>query len=712
MALSRRFFLIGDNVSANGLLSQARMIVDNSREIQEQRELDKPITNVEMLRELGLPLGATMRQGAGRMLQSAEQLQSVRQKGERITLDEAREFQVPTTINRGELEAIQRDRERSGAGSAVPRTFEEKAQAGSLASARGRNQAQAEVQMRFVFETHQQVTDILEEIKDDPTLVGTVGAMRATGRTALTLLADLGFDNFVDAARDIASDQSDLGADEIFDFFDDPLLSALDLLSNSIGINRARLRNPIGRVPVEIIKRSIKDSDLTKFGGSEKIIDVLNRVLKDELGRRRNVLKKQFPGMFDPFEDGGEISEEQVIPPGIPEFRLEGGKFVPVIPDEASGGGSPEIPFKGEVEQDEIDKARLEAEERFPFIKQFSQVQVAPSTVQNKGGLGEFVEPDSPDNPLPGQFTITIGEGSRGLQGGVADTVVADMVHAAAEFSPEFQSLKKKLVKSFSKSELELARRRYNDDFKGKFTGSNFSTFENFLESFWTEGMVQHLLLPENSEIGSIQKNNPKAVPILNDIEALFKREPVSPTDSSGEISGSEGVDELRGEAPNASLETILVSNASGESTVDETVAAVDQLFGGGEFLKRVAKVESNFGADKGTFRKRGDRGIWQLNQKTGFEATKDVKAHPGLKKAHEKIREEFGIDWNEVSFEDLGKPLISALAARLFLLTIPEKIPDTLEGQAVYWKKHYNTVKGKGTTKKFIEDNSIEVEG
>ncbi len=160
------------------------------------------------------------------------------------------------------------------------------------------------------------------------------------------------------------------------------------------------------------------------------------------------------------------------------------------------------------------------------------------------------------------------------------------------------------------------------------------------------------------------------------------------------------------------SLETILVPNTSGESTVDETVVVVDQLFGGGEFLKRVAKVESNFGADKGTFRKRGDRGIWQLNQKTGFEATKDVESHPGLKKAHAKIREELGIDWNEVSFEDLGKPLISALAARLFLLTIPEKIPDTLKGQAAYWKKHYNTVKGKGTARKFIKDNSIEAEG
>ena len=150
-----------------------------------------------------------------------------------------------------------------------------------------------------------------------------------------------------------------------------------------------------------------------------------------------------------------------------------------------------------------------------------------------------------------------------------------------------------------------------------------------------------------------------------------------------------------------------MVPKASGESTVDETVAVVDQLFGGGEFLKRVAKVESDFGATKGTFRKSGDRGIWQLNQKTGFKETKNVKAHPGLKRAHAKISEELGIDWNEVSFEDLEKPLIAALAARLFLLTIPEEIPDTLKGQAAYWKKHYNTAQGKGTVRKFIEANS-----
>ena len=151
---------------------------------------------------------------------------------------------------------------------------------------------------------------------------------------------------------------------------------------------------------------------------------------------------------------------------------------------------------------------------------------MAPSIVENKGRLGEFVEPDSPDNPLPGQFTITVDEGSRDLQGGIADTIVADMVHAAADLSPEFQDLKQKLVDSFSKEEIAFAKRRYEEDFEGKFTGKNFETFDNFLNSFWVEGVVQHLLLPEKSEIGEFKKANPKSVEVLNKITKLFKSSP------------------------------------------------------------------------------------------------------------------------------------------------------------------------------------------
>lgn len=43
------------------------------------------------------------------------------------------------------------------------------------------------------------------------------------------------------------------------------------------------------------------------------------------------------------------------------------------------------------------------------------------------------------------------------------------------------------------------------------------------------------------------------------------------------------------------------------------------------------------------------------------------------------------------------------ALFARLHLLRCPGPIPDSLEGQAAYWKKHYNTILGKGTEEGYI---------
>ncbi len=39
-----------------------------------------------------------------------------------------------------------------------------------------------------------------------------------------------------------------------------------------------------------------------------------------------------------------------------------------------------------------------------------------------------------------------------------------------------------------------------------------------------------------------------------------------------------------------------------------------------------------------------------------------------------------------------------AAALARVQYLTFPERIPDTLEGQAAYWKKYYNTSAGAGT--------------
>lgn len=52
-----------------------------------------------------------------------------------------------------------------------------------------------------------------------------------------------------------------------------------------------------------------------------------------------------------------------------------------------------------------------------------------------------------------------------------------------------------------------------------------------------------------------------------------------------------------------------------------------------------------------------------------------------------------------------LVKPLYSGLAARLYLVRIPAEIPSNLQSQGWYWKKYYNTVAGKGTVTKFIND-------
>lgn len=76
-----------------------------------------------------------------------------------------------------------------------------------------------------------------------------------------------------------------------------------------------------------------------------------------------------------------------------------------------------------------------------------------------------------------------------------------------------------------------------------------------------------------------------------------------------------------------------------------------------------------------------------------------------GLRKYWDRIQERLSIDWTKTTWNDLEKPLYSELAARLFLARLSAPIPTNLEGQANYWKTHYNTVGGSGTPEKFIND-------
>ena len=50
------------------------------------------------------------------------------------------------------------------------------------------------------------------------------------------------------------------------------------------------------------------------------------------------------------------------------------------------------------------------------------------------------------------------------------------------------------------------------------------------------------------------------------------------------------------------------------------------------------------------------------------------------------------------------GDPM-ACLFARLHYLRVPAPIPDTIQAQADYWKRYYNTRLGKGTAKQYLDN-------
>ncbi len=140
---------------------------------------------------------------------------------------------------------------------------------------------------------------------------------------------------------------------------------------------------------------------------------------------------------------------------------------------------------------------------------------------------------------------------------------------------------------------------------------------------------------------------------------------------------------------------------ANGFDTVDSAARVVDAVFGGGEFLRRIAFVESDYGTNKATY-SRTDRGIWQISPVGLSEVKRNTAV---LRKARKIVQEVFGINVMQLEREDMDKPLQNAIVARLFLHSKSKGglLPTELDAQANFWKKYYNTAKGKGTVKGFI---------
>ena len=89
-------------------------------------------------------------------------------------------------------------------------------------------------------------------------------------------------------------------------------------------------------------------------------------------------------------------------------------------------------------------------------------------------------------------------------------------------------------------------------------------------------------------------------------------------------------------------------------------------------------------------------RSIMQLD-KIGYEEALRIRV---LKKNKNYAKE---IESGYMS-DDLQYNIPFAMyLARFFYLGKPEKIPDSIEGRAKYWKKYYNTSYGAGTPEKYI---------
>lgn len=149
---------------------------------------------------------------------------------------------------------------------------------------------------------------------------------------------------------------------------------------------------------------------------------------------------------------------------------------------------------------------------------------------------------------------------------------------------------------------------------------------------------------------------------------------------------------------------TWLTAGGSGPKLVKDVTKCVEHVLGTTKrLLERTALVESDFGRHPGTYRRRYHGGIWQVD-KVGFRDTQDTRSHPRLQQAYQLIRQNLRIDWTKVKWQELRKPLYSAIAARLKYRNVPSPIPDSVSEQGKYWKKHYNSSQGKGSAEKFKE--------
>ncbi len=119
--------------------------------------------------------------------------------------------------------------------------------------------------------------------------------------------------------------------------------------------------------------------------------------------------------------------------------------------------------------------------------------------------------------------------------------------------------------------------------------------------------------------------------------------------------------------------------------------------------LCETAAAETQFGTYADPTPNGAGRGLYQCDE-LPFKDTinrasqKDIDAIKTAFDVHLKL-----IEWDDLTYS----PLLATIVARLHYKLRPGAVPQSLKGRAEYWKKHYNSVLGKGTVEHYLESAS-----
>ena len=121
----------------------------------------------------------------------------------------------------------------------------------------------------------------------------------------------------------------------------------------------------------------------------------------------------------------------------------------------------------------------------------------------------------------------------------------------------------------------------------------------------------------------------------------------------------------------------------------------------------RTGMAESGYRALKGYGEGNPAIGFWQIEPATMNDMMRNYIAYrPKYRKTLEELGMQFEGDDIEISV--MSNMAVQAGLCRLHYRRDPKPIPswDDLEAQGEYWKRVYNTIKGRGTVSHFMKAN------